>query len=440
MSNGKENSESERQMGLAPDVEGRRSFLRLGGAGAVATAIGGLGALETARAQAPGPAQAAASGSPPDVPVWSKTLGDPTGQPYGTPSKFEAGVARLFQPGQADLFSTESRTPLQDLDGIITPNGLHYNRNHAGVAQIDPAVHRLLIHGLVSRPMTFSLDDIRKFPSVSRIYFLECSGNPEYSPPWGKTAGDVMGLVSGAQWTGVPLRILLEHVGMKPGAKWLIAEGADGAGLKRSIPIEKCLDDAILAYSQNGERLRPEQGYPMRVFLPGYEGNMNIKWVRRLHLTDQPIYSRDETSTYSDLMPDGRARKFSYVMECKSVITWPSGGHKLTHKGKHELRGIAWTGRGKITAVDVSIDGGVNWRPAKLDQPVLSKALTSFRMPFEWNGEEMVIISRAMDETGYIQPSFQELTAVRGVHSTYHNNATQPWRIASNGEVSNARV
>ena len=421
----------------------RRGFLRRSSLGAVATAVAALAPAERAIAQT-GTAVAAKAPElgnlPPQVPEWTKSLGGPTASPYGVPSKFEAQAIRNLYPGLKEPMSAYSTTPLQELDGIITPNGLHYERHHAGVPQVNPAEHRLMIHGLTERSLIFTMDELRQFPSVSRIYFLECSGNPSFLPPYGKTAAEVAGLVSGAQWTGVPLRMVLEYAGLKPGAKWIVAEGADGAAMTRSIPIEKCLDDVLLAYSQNGERLRPEQGYPLRLFVPGFEGNMSIKWLRRLHVTDQPGYTREETAKYTDLMADGRARKFSFVMECKSLITSPSGTHRLQRQGLHEMRGIAWSGRGKITHVDVSVDGGDNWRPATLDAPVLNKALTSFRAPFEWRGQELMLMSRAMDETGYVQPALSQLMDARGKVSFYHNNAIQPWKVASNGEVSNGRA
>lgn len=375
-----------------------------------------------------------------EVPIWTKTLGGPTAVPYGKPSKFETEAVRNLYPGLKEPMSAYSTSPLQELDGIITPNGLFYERNHAGVPEIDPANHQLVIHGLTEAALLFTVDEVRQFPAVSRIHFIECSGNPSFLPPWGKTAAEVAGLVSCAEWTGVPLKTLLEEAGLKPEAKWVIAEGADGAAMTRSIPLEKCLDDVLVVYSQNGERLRPEQGYPIRLLVPGYEGNTHIKWLRRLHVTDAPAYSREETAKYTDLMADGRSRKFSFVMECKSLITSPSGTHKLTRKGLHEMRGIAWSGHGKITRVDVSIDGGRNWFEAKLQEPVLNKSLTAFRAPFEWLGAEMVIMSRAIDETGYVQPSLEQLKEVRGGVSFYHNNATQPWRINSNGEVTNGRA
>lgn len=424
-----------------PDAPTRRGFLTRGSAGAVATAVAAMGTLELASAQSSlAPASPDASNLPPNVPEWTKTLGAPTASPYGVPSKFESDAVRSLYPGLTEPMSAYSTSPLQELDGIITPNGLFYERHHAGVPQIDPAQHRLMIHGLTDKAMILTMDEIRQFPSESKIYFLECSGNPSFRPPYGKTAAEVSGLVSCAQWTGVPLRTVLEHAGLKPSAKWIVAEGADGAAMTRSIPIEKCLDDVMLVYSQNGERLRPEQGYPLRLFVPGFEGNMSIKWLRRLHVTTQPGYTREETAKYTDLMADGRARKFSFVMECKSLITSPSGTHKLTRKGTHEMRGIAWSGLGKITHVDVSVDGGNNWRQAALDAPVLSKAMTSFRAPFEWNGQELMLMSRAVDESGYVQPLLSQLIAARGDLSFYHNNAIQPWKVAANGEVTNGRA
>jgi sulfane dehydrogenase subunit SoxC len=420
----------------------RRKFLARSSAGAMAAAIGmGWGAAQALAQTAPSAPAAASGGLPPELPEWTRSLGDPTaGKPYGIPSKYEATVVRKLYPGPPDPMTNASLTPLQDLDGIITPNGLHYERHHAGVPHVDPDRHRLVAHGMVNRDMIFTVDEIRQFPSESHIYFMECSGNSVFTPPYGKTAADVAGLVSGALWTGVPLKTILQHAGLKKSAKWVVAEGADGAAMTRSLPIEKCLDDVLVAFSQNGERLRPEQGYPIRLFVPGYEGNVSVKWLRRLEVTDRPAYSREETSKYTDLMADGRAAKFSFVMEAKSIITSPSGTHKLTRNGMHEMRGIAWSGHGKIEHVDVSIDGGRNWKPAKLDVPVLTKALTSFRALFEWNGEELMIMSRATDETGYVQPTLAQLIALRGKFGTYHNNAIQPWRISSSGEVTNGRA
>ncbi|KPC13290.1 Molybdopterin-binding protein [Pseudomonas syringae pv. maculicola] len=416
----------------------RRDFLIKSGAviGTAAYALGNsdLVTAETTNIAPIDPSQ------PLEVPQWTRSLGAPTASPYGKPSTFETKAVRNLYPGLKDTMSAYSTSPLQELDGIITPNGLFYERHHAGVPQIDPAQHRLVIHGLTENALIFTVDEIRQFPAVSRVHFMECSGNPSFLPPWGKTAAEVSGLVSCAEWTGVTLKTLLDEAGLKPQAKWIIAEGADGAAMTRSIPIEKCLDDVMVVYSQNGERLRPEQGYPLRLFVPGYEGNTHIKWLRRLHVTDSPAYSREETAKYTDLMADGKARKFSFVMECKSLVTYPSGTQKLTRKGLHEMRGIAWSGHGKITRVDVSVDGGNNWTQAKLQEPILTKALTVFRAPFEWNGQELMIMSRAIDETGYVQPMLEQLIDERGKVSFYHNNSVQPWRVSSNGEVTNGRA
>jgi sulfane dehydrogenase subunit SoxC len=410
----------------------RRRFLQQG------AVIGGA-ALAGSIAGSSDAATIEASNLPPNVPEWMKVPGDPIGsQPYGTPSVFEKDVVKNISKTLPQYLSASGRTPLQDLDGIITPNGLFYERHHAGVPTIDPAQHRLMLHGLVERQMIFTMEDIRRFPSESHIYFLECSGNPGYKKPYGKTASDLVGLLSCAEWTGVKLKLVLQEARLRPDAKWVVAEGADAAALTRSIPIAKCLDDAMLVYSQNGERLRPQQGYPLRLILPGFEGNMNIKWLRRLHVTSEPAYSREETSKYTDLMPDGTAREFTFYMEAKSIITRPSGGQRLPAKGFYEISGIAWSGRGKIKRVDVSIDNGRTWQEAQLQEPILTRALTRFRLPWNWDGEPTVIQSRATDETGYVQPTLAELLAVRGENYVYHNNAIWPWRIAADGRVSNA--
>jgi sulfane dehydrogenase subunit SoxC len=410
----------------------RRRILREGGAligGAVLA--GGLA----------GEAAADASNLPPNAPEWMKTPGDPMGsQLYGTPSPFEKGVVKNISKNLKQYLSASGRAPLGDLDGIITPNGLFYERHHGGVPTIDPEQHRLMLHGLVDRPLIFTMEDIRRFPSESRIHFIECSGNPVYTKPYGKTASDIAGLLSCAEWTGVSLKLVLQEAGLQPAAKWIVAEGADSAAMTRSIPIEKCLDDAMLVYSQNGERLRPQQGYPLRLLLPGFEGNMNVKWLRRLKAVTEPVYSREETSKYTDLMPDGTAREFTFYMEAKSIITRPSGGQKLKQPGFHEISGLAWSGHGKIKRVDVSVDDGNSWQQARLQEPVLTRALTRFRLPWRWDGQPAVIQSRAIDETDYVQPTFAELLAARGENSFYHNNAVQPWRIDAQGQVTNANA
>ncbi|MCA6124545.1 sulfite dehydrogenase [Bradyrhizobium sp. WSM 1704] len=411
----------------------RRHFLQAGAALAGGSAVAGLG---SSRALAE-----SGNNLPPNVPEWMKAPGDPMGsQPYGTPSVHEKGVVKNISKTLQQYISASGRTPLQDLDGIITPNGLFYERHHGGVPTIDPAEHRLMLHGMVDRPLLFTMEDIRRFPSQSRIHFIECSGNPVYTKPYGKTASDLVGLVSCAEWTGVPLKTVLDEAGLQAGAKWIVAEGADAAALTRSIPIEKCLDDAMLVYSQNGERLRPQQGYPLRLLLPGFEGNMNVKWLRRLKVVAEPAYSREETSKYTDPMPDGTAREFTFYMEAKSIITRPSGGQRLSARGFCEITGLAWSGHGKIKRVEVSVDDGKSWQDAELQEPVLTRALTRFRLPWRWDGSPAVIQSRATDETGYVQPTLAELVAVRGLNSFYHNNAIWPWRIDANGEVSNAQA
>ena len=377
---------------------------------------------------------------PPGVPEWTLEQGAPIATPpYGVPSPFESSVIRRprFPPPFASAAYTGS--PLQDLHGSITPNGLHYERHHAGVPRIDPAQHKLILHGLVSRPLVFSMDDITRFPSVSRIHFLECSGN---TPMWSNaktewTAQDTHGLLSGAEWTGVPLATVLAEAGPLPNARWILAEGADGAAMTRSIPLEKALDDAILAYAQNGERLRPEQGYPLRLFLPGFEGNTSVKWLRRLKLGDQPFDSREETSKYTDLLGDGKATRFNFVMEVKSVVTAPSGGQTLRGREFHEITGLAWSGRGRIRRVDVSTDGGRSWTEARLQDSVLPKALTRFRLPWSWDGGPAQIASRAEDEFGNVQPTRAALIAARSDRARYHYNAIHTWRLNADGTLIN---
>lgn len=379
--------------------------------------------------------RAAADESP-----WMREQGAPVvNPPYGVPSPFERNVVRRVRAVGKFPTASASGTPLQDLHGIITPNGLHYERHHAGVPKIDPEDHRLLIHGLADRPLIFTMDDILRFPSVSRIHFMECSGNTQgfrdAKPNW--TPQDTHGLLSCCEWTGVPLATLLAEVGVQPSVSWILAEGADAAAMTRSIPIEKAWDDTIVAYAQNGERLRPEQGYPLRLFLPGFEGNMSVKWLRRLKLGDQPFETREETSKYTDLMPDGKARQFTFVMEAKSVITRPAGGQQLRDPGFFEVTGLAWSGRGRIRRVDVSTDGGTSWQAASLQEPILPKCLTRFRLPWSWDGGPALLQSRAVDETGYVQPPREALVDVRGVNSYYHFNAMQTWRIAPGGAITN---
>jgi sulfane dehydrogenase subunit SoxC len=327
--------------------------------------------------------------------------------------------------------------------GVITPSGLHFERSHAGTAVIDPAKHFVFVHGMVARPRKYSMRDIRRFPSISRIMFLECSGNglTEWSKPTATTVQVTHGLTSTSEWTGVPLATILNEVGVRTGAKWVLAEGGDGAAMTRSIPLEKAMKDCLLAYGQNGEAIRPEQGYPLRLLVPGFEGNMNIKWLRRLEIADKPFMTREETSKYTDLLPSGKARQFTFEMEAKSVITSPSGSMTLDGPGFHEITGIAWSGRGTIRRVDVSTDGGRTWRQAALQNPVLPICHTRFRLPWRWDGSEAILQSRCTDDTGYVQPTLGQLVALRGLNgpigSVYHLNAIQSWHVARDGKVTN---
>jgi sulfane dehydrogenase subunit SoxC len=357
---------------------------------------------------------------------------------YGLRSQFESEV-RWFNPTRSASF-----TPMQNGYGIITPSGLHYERHHGGIPTIDPTKHRLIIHGLVDRPIKYSLADLRRFPTVSRTYFMECSGTTgrELMQATEPTVQRSHGLVSTSEWTGVPLSALLKQTGLKPGAAWVLAEGADAAVMTRSVPIDKCLSDALIVFAQTGEAIRPEQGYPMRLFLPGWEGNISIKWLRRLEVSDQPYYTREETSKYTDLITTtGKARIFTFTMEAKSVITFPSGEMKLPGPGFYEVTGLAWSGRGKIARVEVSTDGGKTWSLAALQDPVLPICQTRFRFPWIWDGTATVLQSRATDATGYTQPTHQQLIAERGPLEApgmmYHMNAIQSWGVAADGSVKN---
>lgn len=381
---------------------------------------------------------------PPNVPNWSKTLGSGVvSNPYGSPSNFENHVIRRTVPWlTADKISSISMSPIQELKGIITPNGLVFERYHAGVPTITPDDHRLIIHGMVDNPLIFTMNDLMRFPSESVIHFLECpaNGGMEWRGPQMEALQFTHGMISCCEWTGVRLSTLLQEAGVKKNAKWILAEGADGASMSRSIPIEKALDDALIVYAQNGEMLRPEQGYPVRLFNPGWEGNTSIKWLRRLEVGDQPWHHREETSKYTDLMPDGRARKFSFVQETNSVITSPCPENPWNNKGTYEIEGLAWSGHGKIKHVDISLDGGINWRPAKLKGLVLAKALTRFSLPFKWDGSPALLQSRAIDETGYVQPTLSQLREIRGTRSIYHKNSIHTWQLHADGAIKNVQL
>jgi len=391
---------------------------------------------------------AGASGNPanlpPNVPEWTPYLGAGVdANPYGMPSEHEAHVIRRSVEWlTASSESSVNFTPLQDLDGFVTPNGLCFERHHGGVPEVIPQDYRLMINGLVDRELIFTLDDLKRFPQANRFHFLECAANGGMEWRGAQLNGCqyTFGMVHNVQYSGVMLKDICREVGIRPEAKWVLAEGGDSAGMNRSIPIEKILDDCMIAYSMNGEALRPEQGYPARLVVPGWEGNMWVKWIRRMEFGDQPYMAREETSKYTDLMENGKARMFTWVMDAKSVVTSPCPEKPMMHKGQNLLKGLAWSGRGKIARVDVSLDGGRNWQTAELHGPVLDKCLTRFTLPFVWNGEEMLVQSRAMDETGYVQPTIQVLQAERGVNSIYHNNAIATWLVHSDGVVENVRI
>lgn len=405
----------------------RRKLFQLGSAAAASTVLTStLAAAEEA--------------APPADNSWSQMMGaGVVDRPYGAPAEGEAGVIRRNVPWlTAGTESSVSFSPIQELQGIITPNGLFFERYHAGRTDVERAQHRLMIHGLVERPIVLTMDDILRFPSVSRIHFIECpaNGGMEWRAAQLNSLQFTHGMISCAEWTGVKLSTLLEEAGLKKNAKWVLVEGADGAHMTRSLPLEKCLDDCLIVYGQNGEALRPEQGYPLRLIVPGWEGNVSIKWLRRIKIGDKPWYTREETSKYTDLMPDGKSRGFTWLIDAKSVITFPCPEKPLRHgAGSYEIRGLAWSGRGKVREVHVSADGGANWRQAQLHEPALSKALTRFSMPWNWNGKPTLIESRVIDETGYVQPTIGQLRKIRGSNSIYHNNSIQTWQIKQDGSV-----
>ena len=412
---------------------GRRSMLRASlGAGAV-----GLAVAMPERGRAADP-------SPPAEPDWSQSLGPGIGdRVYGHPSRFEADVIRRDVPWlTANAEASVSFTPLQYQQGIITPSGVFFERYHAGRPTVDPARHQLMIHGMVDRPLLLTMADIHRFPSESRIYFVECpaNGGMEWRAAQLNSLQFTHGMIGCAEWTGVKLSTVLEECGIAKGASWVLAEGADGAHMTRSIPLGKCLDDVLLAYGQNGEALRPEQGYPLRLLVPGWQGNMNVKWIRRLQLGDAPWFTREETSKYTELMKDGKARGFTWPIYAKSVITFPCPEMPARGPGAYEIRGLAWSGLGRINQVDVSLDGGINWTRARLQEPVLSKALTKFTLEWRWDGRPALLQSRAIDETGFVQPTLAELRQVRGTNSVYNNNSIQTWQVKPDGSVFNVQL
>ncbi len=427
---------------LAADIsaqgmdEARRGFLRKSFAAALAT--GGAAAAGLARSSQGDPAIL-------EKQVWQTTLGEGVAvKPYGMPSKYEVNLQRRESPGLTRVSAASvAFSPLQGLFGIITPSGLHFERHHQGWYDIDPAKHRLMVNGLVKKEMVFSMEDLMRLPSVSRIHFIECGANTGME--WGNVAVPTVqythGMLSCSEFTGVPLSLILDICGAdtKKG-KYVLAEGNDGSGMTRTIPMEMALDDVLVVWGMNGEMLRPENGYPLRLVVPGVQGVSSVKWLRRIEVGDMPYGAKDEAIHYVDLMPDGLHRQYTSIQECKSVITTPSGGQQLLETGFYNISGMAWSGRGKIRKVDVSVDGGRNWKEARLETPVLSKAVTRFNVDWIWDGKPAILQSRAVDDTGYVQPPIRLLREVRGTRSIYHNNAIQSWKVDTNGEVSNVQV
>lgn len=423
--------------GMRPDVNlERRKLLMAGAAAASGGALLGGRALAEGKRASPGAVQY-------DVPEDSTKVpgrGVHEDRGYGTRSQFETEI-RANANNPSDITSW-TYTPLASTIGNLTPSGLHFERHHGGIPVIDPARHQLYLHGLVDVPKKFTLADLKSLPAMTRKYFIECSGNTlgEWSKPTGKNVQFTHGLLSTSEWTGVPFATLARSVGLKETAAWVLAEGADAAVMARSIPMEKMLSDALIVYGQNGEALRPEQGYPLRLVLPGYEGNTHIKWLRRLQVSDRPFMTREETSAYTDLMKDGRAKLYTLSMDAKSVITFPSGEMMLPKPGHYMVQGFAWSGRGRVHAVDISLDRGKTWLPARIDNVPEPMCTVRFSFPWHWDGSAAVLQSRCIDETGYVQPTRAQLIPLRGENAIYHYNAIQSWAIEADGSVTNVHV
>jgi len=410
--------------------------LKLGGVAAAATGTALTGA--TAHASKPDPLIT-------EIQDWNRYMGDGVdSNPYGKPSKFERHVIRRDVAWlTADAKSSVNFTPLHALDGIITPNGLCFERHHGGVAQIAPSDHRLMINGLVDTPLVFTMEDLARFPRENHTYFLECAANSGMEWRGSQLNGCqyTHGMVHNVVYTGVRLKHILAEAGVKARGKWLLPEGADPSHMTRSIPIEKALDDCMVVFKMNGEALRPEQGYPLRLVVPGWEGNMWVKWLRRIEVGDKPWHHREETSKYTDLLADGTARRFTWEMDVKSVITNPSPQAPILHgKGRTVITGLAWSGYGTIKRVDVSVDGGRNWTTARLDGQSLTKSVHRFYYDFDWDGREMFLQSRAIDSRGNVQPTKDALRLARGENSIYHNNGIQTWQIHADGSADNVEI
>tara|TARA_R110001606_G_scaffold361754_6_gene515075 strand:- start:3050 stop:4339 length:1290 start_codon:yes stop_codon:yes gene_type:complete len=401
------------------------------------------GAMLLATVAAPPISQIAVANDLSSLPEHMKTPGIPSIE-YGQPSIYEKEVQRkgvnFFQSG---IF-TGALTPLDKTKGIITPNGLHFSIHHNGIPDISPEDHQIMIHGMVDRPLKWNLSTLLNYPMISRIQFLECSGNSAANAvsdtPVLGSCTSIHGQVSCSEWTGVPLKFLLDEAGIKPNAQWIMCEGADGGSHVRNVPLQKMYDDAILAFYQNGERLRPDQGYPVRLFLPGFEGNMSVKWIHRMEVVDSPSQSKDEQSLYAEFTKEGKLHQFTFFMDVKSVITSPSGEQLLPENGIYEIAGLAWSGRGMVKRVEVSADGGKTWADATLEGPVMNKSFTRFTIPWKWNGHNTTLLSRATDELGHIQPTRSEWKAQYTNFTFNHYNAINAWHVSSTGKVSNVYV
>ncbi|MBN2907028.1 MAG: sulfite dehydrogenase [Rhodobacteraceae bacterium] len=411
----------------------RRGFIKTGLATGGAIAVGG-----------------AAQGATPDpliteIQPWAQGLGDGVDAvPYGLPIEYESDIVRRNVPWlTADVISSINFTPIHGLDGTITPQGCAFERHHSGAIELRKEDYRLMINGLVDTPLVFTYEDLERFPRENHVYFLECAANTgmEWAGAQLNGAQFTHGMIHNMEYSGVPLRLLLEEAGIQPEGKWIYVEGADASSNGRSIPLEKAMDDVLVAFKANGEALRKEHGYPVRLCVPGWEGNMWIKWLRRIEVTDQAIESREETSKYTDTLADGISRKWTWVMDAKSVVTSPSPQSPIKHgPGPLVITGLAWSGRGPIDHVDVSIDGGKNWQTARLAQPGQPMAISRFYLDIDWDGSEMLLQSRAVDATGYVQPTKTQLRDVRGLNSIYHNNCIQTWWVKPNGEAENVEV
>ena len=420
-------------VGFTDKKVSRRQFL----AGAAAAGAGTVAA-----------SAASATGGDPlitEIQEWAQATGDGVdATPYGMPIRFEGDVVRRnVEWLTADTISSINFTPIHALDGTITPQGCAFERHHSGAIELAKEDYRLMINGLVDQPLVFTYEDLERFPRENHVYFCECAANTgmEWAGAQLNGVQFTHGMIHNMEYTGIPLRTLLNEAGVKTEGKWVFVEGADASSNGRSIPMDKALDDVLVAFKANGEALRKEHGYPVRLVVPGWEGNMWVKWLRRVEVTEGPVDSREETSKYTDTLEDGTSRRYTWAMDAKSVVTSPSPQSPIRHgKGPLVITGLAWTGNGAITRVDVSIDGGKNWQEARLAKPGEKMALTRFYLDIEWDGGEMFLQSRAHDDTGYVQPTKDQLREVRGLNSIYHNNCIQTWWVKPNGEAENVEI